>query len=131
MLFKCIFRFTNFSSLSLCFADCAVNVHKSCRTLLAECNSSKNKKDSLHRTSTTASPNLALRDRDQSSSALDCPSGSPRIPGMTLTPRGPSAQPASAAFNSSSSSHTAAASLNHSHNSHTGLVARTTHHQAN
>ncbi|XP_036834738.1 rho guanine nucleotide exchange factor 18 isoform X2 [Oncorhynchus mykiss] len=103
--------------------DCAVNVHKSCRTLLAECNSSKNKKDSLHRTSTTASPNLALRDRDQSSSALDCPSGSPRIPGMTLTPRGPSAQPASAAFNSSSSSHTAAASLNHSHNSHTGSLS--------
>ncbi|XP_029564042.1 rho guanine nucleotide exchange factor 18 isoform X4 [Salmo trutta] len=96
--------------------DCAVNVHKSCRTLLAECNSSKNKKDSLHKTSTTASLNLALSDRDQSSSALDCPPGSPRIPGMTLTPRGPSAQPASAAFNSSSSSHTAAASLNHSHN---------------
>ncbi|XP_045543884.1 rho guanine nucleotide exchange factor 18 isoform X7 [Salmo salar] len=107
--------------------DCAVNVHKSCRTLLAECNSSKNKKDSLHKTSTTASLNLALSDRDQSSSALDCPPGSPRIPGMTLTPRGPSAQPASAAFNSSSSSHTAAASLNHSHNhshnSHTGSLS--------
>ncbi|XP_045543881.1 rho guanine nucleotide exchange factor 18 isoform X5 [Salmo salar] len=107
--------------------NCAVNVHKSCRTLLAECNSSKNKKDSLHKTSTTASLNLALSDRDQSSSALDCPPGSPRIPGMTLTPRGPSAQPASAAFNSSSSSHTAAASLNHSHNhshnSHTGSLS--------
>nr|XP_046156088.1 rho guanine nucleotide exchange factor 18-like isoform X1 [Oncorhynchus gorbuscha] len=103
--------------------DCAVNVHRSCRTLLAECNSSKNKKDSLHRTPTTVSPNLALRDRDQSSSALDCPSGSPRIPGMTLTPRGPSVQPALAAFNSSSSSHTAAASLNHSHNSHTGSLS--------
>ncbi|KAM9478448.1 rho guanine nucleotide exchange factor 18 isoform 2-T3 [Salvelinus alpinus] len=102
--------------------NCAVNVHRSCRTLLAECNSSKNKKDSLHRTSTTASPNLALRDRDQSSSALDCPFGTPRIPGMTLTPRGPSAQPASA-FNSSSSSHTAAASLNHSHNSRTGSLS--------
>ncbi|KAK6313700.1 hypothetical protein J4Q44_G00151590 [Coregonus suidteri] len=86
--------------------NCAVNVHKSCRTLLTECNRSKNKKDSLHRTFTTASPNLAPRERererDQSSSAPDCPSGSTHIPGMTLTPQGPSAQPAS---NSSSSSH--------------------------
>lgn len=29
--------------LSCCFSDCAVNVHKSCKSLLGECTSSKNK----------------------------------------------------------------------------------------
>ncbi|XP_034149634.1 rho guanine nucleotide exchange factor 18 isoform X1 [Esox lucius] len=101
--------------------NCAVNVHKSCRTLLPECNSSKNKKSSLQRTSSKASPNLALRERDRDQSFPDGPSGSPRVPGMTLTQRRPSAQPV-ASSSSSSLSHAAAASLSHSHNSSSGSL---------
>ncbi|CAB1323809.1 unnamed protein product [Coregonus sp. 'balchen'] len=144
--------------------NCAVNVHKSCRTLLTECNRSKNKATNrlaqltnrapwftstmlpfdwsaklspvfaygckggeegrnmgegrglapdcsvtgassaltTSFSSSHLSPAPRERERDQSSSAPDCPSGSTHIPGMTLTPQGPSAQPAS---NSSSSSH--------------------------
>ncbi|KAJ8374612.1 hypothetical protein SKAU_G00051920 [Synaphobranchus kaupii] len=104
--------------LNLCSppsSDCAVNVHKNCRTLLAEC-SSKNKhlRHSLPRSSgpvqsTVQFYNQGLRDqRRSSSSAIDGPSGSPRAPGMTITPRGHNQLAASAnatlSHNSSSGS---------------------------
>ncbi|KAF0042118.1 hypothetical protein F2P81_005650 [Scophthalmus maximus] len=38
--------------------DCAVNVHKSCKSLLGECTSSKNKRDSVPKTGSSGSPNL-------------------------------------------------------------------------
>ncbi|KAJ8277347.1 hypothetical protein GJAV_G00074210 [Gymnothorax javanicus] len=110
------------------YQDCAVNVHKSCRTLLAECNSGKNGKqlgNSLPRNtglvqSTVQLYNQALRDQrcssssssSSSSSALpgvDGPSGSPRRTGMTITPRGQSQS--SAPTNTSLSHNTSYGSL--------------------
>ncbi|CAB1332278.1 unnamed protein product, partial [Coregonus sp. 'balchen'] len=78
-------------------------------------------------------PALREWDQDKSSPAPDGPSGSPQVPGMTLTPRGPSAQPAASNSSSSSHSHTAGASLNlnHSHNSSSGLVLTTASHLTN
>nr|XP_046210727.1 rho guanine nucleotide exchange factor 18-like [Oncorhynchus gorbuscha] len=66
----------------------------------------------------------ALRERDKSSLAPEGPSGSPKVPDMTLSPRRPSAQPAASSSSSSSNSHTAAASLNlnHCHNSSSGSL---------
>ncbi|XP_041862141.1 rho guanine nucleotide exchange factor 18-like isoform X2 [Melanotaenia boesemani] len=80
--------------------NCAVNVHKSCKSLLGECTSSKNKRDSLQRTCTSGSPNLALKDRgrdkDQAgtaaSQALDGHRGIPSAPGMTISSWGSSTQ---------------------------------------
>ncbi|XP_056614215.1 rho guanine nucleotide exchange factor 18 isoform X2 [Triplophysa dalaica] len=85
--------------------NCAVNVHKSCRTLLPECSSKGKTKDSGQKISTSAaqSNNQALR---ETSSALTLTAdGSSRTArcalGMTVSPKGHSAQPAA------SSNHTA------------------------
>eukprot|EP00063_Salmo_salar_P049261 XP_014024096.1 PREDICTED: rho guanine nucleotide exchange factor 18-like [Salmo salar] len=59
----------------------------------------------------------ALRKGDKSSLAPDGPSSSPQVPGMTLSPPRPSAQPAASSSSSSSHSHTAAAYLNHNSSS--------------
>ncbi|XP_039666974.1 rho guanine nucleotide exchange factor 18 isoform X1 [Perca fluviatilis] len=93
--------------------DCAVNVHKSCKSLLGECTSSRNKRDFPPRTGSSGSPNLALKDRDRerehsgpaSSQALDGHPGFHSTPGMTISPWGPSTQ-----YTSS----TTASSLGHS-----------------
>ncbi|KAJ8387720.1 hypothetical protein AAFF_G00150210 [Aldrovandia affinis] len=102
--------------------NCAVNVHKNCRNLLAECSSSKNKqsRDSLQRKSgavqaTVQSYNQALR--EQRRSVLPAAHGpaaasSPRATGMTVGPRGHS-QPANAAY---------AANASLSYNSSSGSI---------
>lgn len=106
--------------------DCAVNVHKSCKSLLGDCTSSKNKRDSLPRTGSSGSPNFALKDRDRereqsgsaSSQALDGHSGFLSTPGMTISLWGPSTQ--STAAHTTSSTAASASSLGHSlrhHNS--------------
>ncbi|XP_070687927.1 rho guanine nucleotide exchange factor 18 [Pempheris klunzingeri] len=106
--------------------NCAVNVHKSCKSLLGECTSSKNKRDSIQRTGSSGSPNLALKDRgrerEQSGSAysqaLDGHPGFLSTPGMTISLRGPSTQ--LTATHTTSSTVAAASSLGHSlrhHNS--------------
>nr|XP_019936690.1 PREDICTED: rho guanine nucleotide exchange factor 18-like isoform X1 [Paralichthys olivaceus] len=77
--------------------NCAVNVHKSCKSLLGECTSTKNKRDSLRKTGSSGSPNLARKDwdreRDQAdpapSQTLDGYSGLLCYPGMTISPWGP------------------------------------------
>nr|XP_057928711.1 rho guanine nucleotide exchange factor 18 isoform X2 [Doryrhamphus excisus] len=86
---------------SLQCMNCAVNVHKSCKSLLGECTSTKNKRDSLSRTGLSGSPNLALKDRDRghehsSASSSQTLNGNPTFPGppgMTIIPRGPNIQP--------------------------------------
>ncbi|XP_054644706.1 rho guanine nucleotide exchange factor 18 isoform X3 [Dunckerocampus dactyliophorus] len=86
---------------SLQCMNCAVNVHKSCKSLLGECTSTKNKRDSLSRTGLSGSPNLALKERDRghehsgasSSQTLNGNPTFPGPPGMTIIPRGPSIQP--------------------------------------
>ncbi|KAA8589612.1 hypothetical protein FQN60_012977 [Etheostoma spectabile] len=93
--------------------NCAVNVHKSCKSLLGECTSSRNKRDFPLRTGSSGSPNFALKDRDRerehtgpaSSQALDGHPGLHSTPGMTISPWGPSTQ-----YTSS----TTASSLGHS-----------------
>ncbi|XP_043985337.1 rho guanine nucleotide exchange factor 18 isoform X4 [Gambusia affinis] len=88
--------------------NCAVNVHKSCKSLLGECTSSKNKRDFHSRGSGSASPSLALKDRDRekdqagrdSAQAADGHRGFPGVPGMTVSSFGASTQP-SASLSSS------------------------------
>ncbi|XP_075944102.1 rho guanine nucleotide exchange factor 18 [Anarhichas minor] len=104
--------------------NCAVNVHKSCKSLLGECTSSRNKRDSSARTCSSRSSNLALKDRDRerqhsglaSLQALGGHSGFHSTPGMTVSLWGTSTQPPAA----HSTSYTASSSLGHSlrhHNS--------------
>ncbi|XP_041791117.1 rho guanine nucleotide exchange factor 18 isoform X1 [Chelmon rostratus] len=106
--------------------NCAVNVHKSCKSLLGECTSSRNKRDSLPRTGSSGSPHFAVNYRDRerehlgpaSSQALDGHAGFSSTPGMTISPWGPSTQP-TAAYSTSSTA-VLASSLGHSlrhHNS--------------
>ncbi|XP_041646746.1 rho guanine nucleotide exchange factor 18 isoform X2 [Cheilinus undulatus] len=106
--------------------NCAVNVHKSCKSLLGECTSSKNKRETLPRGGSSGSPNLALKDRDRdreqpgvaSSQALNGHPGVLSAPGMTISQWGPSTQP-TAAHNTTSSA-ALSSSLGHSlrhHNS--------------
>ncbi|XP_047443182.1 rho guanine nucleotide exchange factor 18 isoform X2 [Mugil cephalus] len=106
--------------------NCAVNVHKSCKSLLGECTSSRNKRDSALRTGSSGSPNLALKDRDRereqagpaASHTLDGHRGFLSAPGMTISSWGPSTQPS--ASHSTSSVATTASSLGSSlrhHNS--------------
>ncbi|KAJ8247222.1 hypothetical protein COCON_G00234530, partial [Conger conger] len=92
-------------------SDCDVNVHKNCRTLLAECSNSSNinrkskLRNSLPRNtglvqSTVQQYNQAFRDPRRASSsclpAIDGPSSAPRGTGMTITPRATN-QPANSA----------------------------------
>ncbi|KAK5870297.1 hypothetical protein PBY51_024948 [Eleginops maclovinus] len=94
--------------------NCAVNVHKSCKSLLGECTSSRNKRDSHPRIGLSGSPNLALKDRDRELTGLDGHPGSLCTPGMTISPWGNSTQPSAA----HSSSYTSAnASLLHNNSS--------------
>ncbi|XP_056133243.1 rho guanine nucleotide exchange factor 18 [Lampris incognitus] len=117
--------------------NCAVNVHKSCRTLLGECSSNKHKKDSLPRisssSSTSGSPNLVLREQDReqdhrspaSAQAGGGPRGLPRAPGITHPLRGPSTQPTAAHTASSNiATSTTSSSLGHTlpHNSSSGSL---------
>ncbi|XP_053178031.1 rho guanine nucleotide exchange factor 18 [Scomber japonicus] len=103
--------------------NCAVNVHKSCKSLLGDCTSSRNKRDSIRRTGPSGSPNLALKDRDRerehsvtaSSQFLD---GYPSVlsaPGMTISPRGPNTQPTAAhtTNTTAASAHSLGHSLHH------------------
>ncbi|XP_010730724.2 rho guanine nucleotide exchange factor 18 [Larimichthys crocea] len=110
--------------------NCAVNVHKSCKSLLGECTSSKNKRDSLHRTGPSGSPNLVLKDRDRereqlgpaSSQVLDGHQGFLTTPGMTISPWGSSTQPTAA--HTTSSTAAPASSFGHSlhHNNSSGSL---------
>ncbi|XP_075759048.1 rho guanine nucleotide exchange factor 18 isoform X2 [Pelodiscus sinensis] len=76
--------------------NCAVNVHKNCKTLLAECSSTRPKKDLQHRPpgSPQSSPQCfypAASLKEQPRSALLGSDGTPvlsRNPGMTVTHRG-------------------------------------------
>ncbi|XP_024135061.1 rho guanine nucleotide exchange factor 18 isoform X2 [Oryzias melastigma] len=94
--------------------NCAVNVHKNCKSLLGECTSSKSKKDSGLKAGLSGSPRLALRDRDRekdqagpgASQALDGHRGFPGAPGMTVGLLGPSSQLSAVQFSCSSSSST-------------------------
>ncbi|XP_029004831.2 rho guanine nucleotide exchange factor 18 isoform X2 [Betta splendens] len=74
---------------SLQCMNCAVNVHKSCKSLLGECTSNKNKRDSFPRGSSSSSPNLAPKVRDsehhQSGPGLDGHPGFLSTPGMTIS----------------------------------------------
>ncbi|XP_039984340.1 rho guanine nucleotide exchange factor 18 isoform X2 [Xiphias gladius] len=106
--------------------NCAVNVHKSCKSLLGECTSSKNKRDSLPKNRSSGSLNLALKDRDRerdqagpaSSQTLDGHPGFLSAPGMTICQWGPNTQ--LTATHTISSTAAPASSLGHSlrhHNS--------------
>ncbi|XP_068175203.1 rho guanine nucleotide exchange factor 18 isoform X2 [Antennarius striatus] len=82
--------------------NCAVNVHKSCKSLLGECTSTRHKRDCLPRTTSSGIPNIALRDQDREQSdpaspqALDGHAGFVIPPGMTVSHRGPRTQPSAA-----------------------------------
>ncbi|XP_040896037.1 rho guanine nucleotide exchange factor 18 isoform X2 [Toxotes jaculatrix] len=106
--------------------NCAVNVHKSCKSLLGECTSSKNKRDSLPKSGSSGSPNLALKDRDRerdqagpaSSLTLDGQPSYLSVPGMTVSQWGPNTQLTAA--HTTSSTAALASSFGHSlrhHNS--------------
>ncbi|XP_017262482.2 rho guanine nucleotide exchange factor 18 isoform X2 [Kryptolebias marmoratus] len=107
--------------------NCAVNVHKSCKSLLGECTSSKNKKDSLSKAGTSGSPNIALKDRDRErdqavTAASQAPDGHrPSVPGMTLSLCGPSIQPTAA--QNTSSTLVPACSSGHSLRHHSSSVS--------
>uniref|UniRef100_A0A096LVA4 Rho/rac guanine nucleotide exchange factor (GEF) 18b n=1 Tax=Poecilia formosa TaxID=48698 RepID=A0A096LVA4_POEFO len=86
--------------------NCAVNVHKSCKSLLGECTSSKNKSHFL-RSPVSRLSFPALKDRDrEKDQAADGHRGFPGVPGMTVSSFGASTQPSA-----SLSSSFAAASL--------------------
>ncbi|XP_047198822.1 rho guanine nucleotide exchange factor 18 isoform X3 [Hippoglossus stenolepis] len=73
--------------------NCAVNVHKSCKSLLGECTSTKNKRDSIRKNGSSGFPNLSLKDRDRErdqagsapSQTLDVHPGLLCYPGMTIS----------------------------------------------
>ncbi|XP_058493993.1 rho guanine nucleotide exchange factor 18 isoform X3 [Solea solea] len=102
--------------------NCAVNVHKSCRSLLGECTSSKNKRDSLLKPGSSGSPYPALKDwgREQtltgpvSSHTLDGLPGFLCTPGMTISQWGPNNQ----LTVTSTTSSTAASTSNFDHTLH-------------
>ncbi|KAM7388212.1 hypothetical protein PAMP_024404 [Pampus punctatissimus] len=107
--------------------NCAVNVHKSCKSLLGECTSSKNKRDTIQKTGTSGSPNLVLKDRDRereqsgtaSTQFLDDYPDLSSAPGMTISLRGQSTQPTAANTTNSTiaSAHSFGHSLHHNNNS--------------
>ncbi|XP_020780469.2 rho guanine nucleotide exchange factor 18 isoform X2 [Boleophthalmus pectinirostris] len=95
--------------------NCAVNVHKTCKSLLTECTS--NKRDTLPRTGSSVSSHLAIKDRERESLSSQAPDGHstyPSVPGMTILPRGGHTQAAAAHSTSSSTASTIPmASLRH------------------
>ncbi|XP_033934231.1 rho guanine nucleotide exchange factor 18, partial [Pseudochaenichthys georgianus] len=92
--------------------NCAVNVHKSCKSLLGEC-SSRNKRDSHPRIGSSGSPNPALKHRDRELTGLDGHPGSLGTPGMTISPWGNSTH---------THSSTAASSASLRHNNSSGSL---------
>ncbi|XP_053286158.1 rho guanine nucleotide exchange factor 18 isoform X2 [Pleuronectes platessa] len=110
--------------------NCAVNVHKSCKSLLGECSSTKNKRDSLRKNGSSGFSNLALKDRDRErdqagpdpSQTLDGHSGLLFYPGMTISHWGPYAHLTVA--HTTSSFAAPASSLGHSlcHHSSSGSL---------
>ncbi|XP_026160604.1 rho guanine nucleotide exchange factor 18 isoform X2 [Mastacembelus armatus] len=115
---------------SLQCMNCNVNVHKSCKSLLGECTSSKNKRDCPPKSGSLGSPHRALKDRDReweqsgpgSSQTLDGHPGFLSVPGMTISQWGPNTQPTAA--HSTSSPAAPASSLGHSlhHHSSSGSL---------
>ncbi|CAL8254312.1 unnamed protein product [Merluccius merluccius] len=98
--------FSSYATCSLCSKtlqrkhglqcmNCAVNVHKNCRTLLGECNSNTRK------VMTIVVIHIQVLNREQPGRAslqtVDGPSGGPRAPGMTLVSRGSISQLSSTA----------------------------------
>ncbi|XP_054458240.1 rho guanine nucleotide exchange factor 18-like isoform X2 [Anoplopoma fimbria] len=102
--------------------NCAVNVHKSCKSLLGDCTSSRNKRDSSQRKYSSGSQSLALKDRhrEQEHSGLDGHPGFHCTPGMTISSWGLSTQHTAAHTSSS----TATSSFGHSlcHNNSSGSL---------
>ncbi|XP_048038677.1 rho guanine nucleotide exchange factor 18 isoform X3 [Megalobrama amblycephala] len=77
--------------------NCAVNVHKSCKNLLPECSSKSKTKESVHKSSNTAAQlySQALRDPISALTPINGSSRTSRCAsGMTVPPKGHSAQPA-------------------------------------
>ncbi|KAL3047818.1 hypothetical protein OYC64_021897 [Pagothenia borchgrevinki] len=95
--------------------NCAVNVHKSCKSLLGECTSSRNKRDSHPRIGSSGSPNPALKHRDRELTGLDGHPGSLGTSGMTISPWGNSTHThthsSTAASNASLRHHNSSGSL--------------------
>ncbi|KAG1945949.1 rho guanine nucleotide exchange factor 18-like isoform X1 [Pimephales promelas] len=94
--------------------NCAVNVHKSCKNLLPECSSKSKTKESVQKSPNAAAQSYSQALRDPSS-ALTPINGSSRtsrcVTGMTIPPKGHSAQPA------------ASSNPTVSHNSSSGFIA--------
>ncbi|XP_029939212.1 rho guanine nucleotide exchange factor 18 isoform X2 [Salarias fasciatus] len=109
--------------------NCAVNVHKSCKSLLGECTSIKNKRETP-RTSSPGSLNFTAKDRERerdpagptASQILDGHRSFLSVPGMTISSWGPSTHPAAAHTNSFTAA--SATSLGHSlrYNSSSGSL---------
>ncbi|XP_051551427.1 rho guanine nucleotide exchange factor 18-like isoform X2 [Myxocyprinus asiaticus] len=78
--------------------NCAVNVHKSCKSLLPECSSKSKTKDSVQKASTAAAQSYNQALREPCSTLTPVVDGSSRTSrcaaGMTVPPKGHSAQPA-------------------------------------
>ncbi|XP_037324974.2 rho guanine nucleotide exchange factor 18 isoform X2 [Pungitius pungitius] len=95
--------------------NCAVNVHKSCKSLLGECTSSRSKRDSSRRPCQSGPLNLAPREREHSgqagSQALDGHPGFHGPPGMTVSLWGTSTHSASSTATSSLRHHNSSGSL--------------------
>lgn len=96
--------------------NCAVNVHKSCKSLLGECTSNKTKKDTPPRISSSGSLNFAIRERERdqaglTASQVDGHRGFLNAPGMTISSWGHNTQPTAAHTNSFTT--TSATSLGH------------------
>ncbi|XP_038163871.1 rho guanine nucleotide exchange factor 18 [Cyprinodon tularosa] len=108
--------------------NCAVNVHKSCKSLLGECTSSKNKRDPHLRGGGSASPNLALKDkeRDQAgtaaSQAADGQRGFPGTPGMTVSFFPPTSQPSASLSSSSAAAPASSVGSSLRHHSSSGSL---------
>ncbi|XP_048108076.1 rho guanine nucleotide exchange factor 18 isoform X3 [Alosa alosa] len=136
--------FSNWATCSLCSKtlqgkhgmqclNCAVNVHKSCKSLLAECSSNKHKFRESVKTSGSAQtikdqpcsgtashqhhhhhhhhhqPSPQQQQQQQTTTTLhpwaaDGSCRPPRAPGMTITPRGPSATASNSSLSHCSSS---------------------------
>ncbi|CAJ1060618.1 rho guanine nucleotide exchange factor 18 isoform X1 [Xyrichtys novacula] len=110
--------------------NCAVNVHKSCKSLLGECTSSKNKRETLTRTGSTGSPSLALKDRERereqsgpaSSQGLNGHPGFLSTPGMTISQWGPTSQPTATHTTSSTAAPSFSAGHSLRHHSSSGSL---------
>ncbi|XP_030584092.1 rho guanine nucleotide exchange factor 18 [Archocentrus centrarchus] len=110
--------------------NCAVNVHKSCKSLLGECTSSKNKRDTLPKTGSSGSPNLALKDWDREQDqagpsgyqALDGHRGLLSAPGMTISQLGFSTSQTVALTTSTSTASTSSLGYSLHYNSSSGSL---------